>query len=172
MFDEPALDTATGLPIGSRRAHRRRAAHLYGLIVSGSVLAAAPEDLGLGRIALILAGTLAVYWAAETYAHWTATRIVEGRDLLASERREVLADGLPLLAACLVPVCLLLAEALLGVETSVGVTVALVVNVGLLLIVGWNMSRAGGLRGWRHVLATLTTGLLGVAVIALKLALH
>jgi hypothetical protein len=146
------------------RAHRRRAAHLYGLIVCGSVLAAAPEKLGLVRIALAVTGTLLVYWAAETYAFWTAARMQH-------ERRHVVLDGLPLVAAGLVPVLVLLGEAILDVKTSTGVDVALVVNIALLIGVGWNLSSGIGLTGARRVGAALSTGLLGVAMIALKLTL-
>jgi hypothetical protein len=153
------------------RAVRRRAAHLYGLVVAGSVLAAAPEDLGLGRLAVVLAGTLLVYWAAESYAHWIALRTHEGRALTTGERREVLQDGLPLVAACLVPVAVLLVEAVLGVPTETGVRVALFANVVLLVVVGWRMSTAGGLRGGARVLSAAGTGLLGVAMVVLKYTL-
>jgi hypothetical protein len=161
---EPGLD-------GSR-LHRRRASHLYGLIISGSVLASAPKDFGLVRIALAVLGTLVVYWSAETYAHWIASRTVHGRPLTPHEQRVVVADGWPLVAASGAPVGVLLLEQLLGVEVSRGVDIALTVNLVLLIVVGWRMSRAGGLTGWRHVGATLITGLLGIAMIALKLALH
>jgi hypothetical protein len=162
----------TGGGLDGGRLHRRRASHLYGLIISGSVLASAPTHFSLVRIALAVLGTLVVYWSAETYAHWIAARTVHGRDLTGDEKRAVLADGLPLVAACIVPAAVLLVERLLHVEVSRGVDVALAVNVVLLLVVGWRMSRAGGLTGWRRAGSTLITGLLGVAMIALKLALH
>ncbi|MDM7856293.1 hypothetical protein [Cellulomonas alba] len=168
-----AADDAPAEPeLDGGRLHRRRASHLYGLIISGSVLASAPTDLGLAHIALAVLATLVVYWSAETYAHWIAARTVHGRPLTRHEERVVVADGWPLVAASGAPVGVLLVEQLLGVEVSRGVTVALTVNLALLLIVGWRMSRAGGLHGWRHVGATLITGLLGVAMIGLKLALH
>ncbi|WP_282943828.1 hypothetical protein [Cellulomonas endometrii] len=153
------------------RAVRRRASHLYGLVVTGSVLAAAPEDLGLARLAVVLAGTLLVYWAAETYAHWIALRTHEGRPLHPHERREVVQDGLPLVAACLVPVALLVVEAVLGVPTGLGVRLALIANVALLVVVGWRMSTAGGMRGAARVLSAAGTGLLGVAMVVLKYTL-
>jgi hypothetical protein len=153
------------------RAVRRRASHLYGLVVAGSVLAAAPEELGLGRMALVLAGTLTVYWAAESYAHWISLRTHERRRLRPDERREVLADGLPMVAACLVPAGILLVEALLDVPTGTGVRVALVANVVLLVLVGWRMSTAGGLRGIPRMLSAAGTGALGVAMAVLKYTL-
>ena len=61
--------------------HRRQASHLYGLIVSGAVLATAPDDFRLVRVAVLLFGTLVIYWAAETYVHWIAARSVVQRHL-------------------------------------------------------------------------------------------
>lgn len=152
--------------------HRRRASHLYGLVITGSVLAAAPEKFGLVRLAVALVGTLLVYWAAETYAHWIALRSLLGRPLHGHERTEVVQDGLPLVAACLVPVVVLLVEAAVGVETSRGVEIALVINVALLGLVGWNMAGGGGITGWRRLVASILTAFLGLAMVALKLSLH
>ncbi|GAA4626400.1 hypothetical protein [Cellulomonas oligotrophica] len=113
-----------------------------------------------------------MYWATESYTHWIAARAHLGRDLTGPERREVLVDGLPLVAACGVPALVLVAEGVLGVEARTGILLALVVNVGLLVRVGWTMATSGGLRGWRRGSAATGTGLLGVLMIALKLALH
>ena len=153
-------------------SYEQRSAYLYGLIITGSVLAAAPEDHGLVRIAALLGGTLLVYWCAETYAHLIAARTLARRPLHAAERRRVLAEGLPLVSACAIPGAVLLAEALLQVQPSVAVDVALVVNVALLLVIGWRMSTAGGLAGANRLVATAVAGLLGAAMIALKLVLH
>ncbi|MFC8801390.1 hypothetical protein ACFT2C_26965 [Promicromonospora sp. NPDC057138] len=152
--------------------YEQRAAYLYGLIITGSVLAAAPEEGGPVRIAALLGGTLLVYWCAETYANMVAARTVVQRPLRPSERREVLTEGLTLVSACAVPAAVLLAEAVLRVPTSVAVDIALVVNVALLLRIGWRMSTEGGLTGANRLVSTGIAGLLGVAMIALKLLLH
>lgn len=152
--------------------HRRRSAHLLGLIVSGAVLAAAPESYSISRVAAALLGTLAVYWIAETYVHWIASRTIHRRDLTSDERRRIIRDGWPLMAACAVPLAVLLGEALIRVPTALAVNIALAVNTALLFAVGWNMARAGGLRGGGAFGAALVTGLLGVATILLKSGLH
>jgi hypothetical protein len=152
--------------------HRHRAAHLYGLIISGAVLATAPDELRLYRVAIILLCTLAIYWAAETYVHWIAARILVQRDLSREERRKIIADGWPLVAACAVPLTFLAAEAVLGFETAAALDLTLAVNAVLLFIVGWQMGRAGALRGVRLLLSVATTGLLGLALIALKTLMH
>ncbi len=152
--------------------HRRHAAHLYGLIISGAVLASAGDDLRLARVALILLGTLTIYWAAETYVHWIAARTLVQRDLHPDERLRIVRDGWPLVAACVVPLVCLGLEALLGFETSVALNVTLAINAMLLFVVGWQMGRDGGLTGLRQALSAAATGLLGLALIALKTLMH
>jgi hypothetical protein len=152
--------------------HRRQAAHLYGLIVSGAVLATAPEDFRLVRVAVLLFGTLVVYWAAETYVHWIAARSHVQRHLTGAERRAIVRDGWPLVASCAVPIAFLFVEAVLGVETSRALDITLVVNLVLLMGVGWQMSRASGLSGGGLVFSVGVTGLLGGAMILLKTLLH
>lgn len=167
-------DTGVARPSDDQAAdvHRRRAAHLYGLIVSGAVLAAASDEFRLGRIAVVLVVTLLVYWAAETYVHWIALRALVQRDLTAGERRMIVRDGWPLVAACGVPLLFLGLEALVGMETSVALDLTLAVNAVLLFVIGWQMGEEGRLTGMRRVLSAAVTGLLGVALIALKALLH
>ena len=57
-------------------------------------------------------------------------------------------------------------------ETATAVKVALVVNTLLLGLVGWNMGRAGGLRGARLLASSCITALFGVVMIVLKTTLH
>ncbi len=153
-------------------AHRRRASYLYGLIVTGSVLAVAPTSQRLVLVALLVLGTLVVYWAAETYVHWIAARTHLQRPLTREERRGVVRDGWPLVAASAVPLLLLGVEAVLSIETSLAVDLALAVNAGLLFGVGFTMGKAGGLTGGRLVVSAAITGLLGLVMIGLKVALH
>ena len=160
------------VPTETGDLHRRRASHLYGLIVSGAVLATAPEDFRLARVALLLFGTLAIYWAAETYVHWIAARTVKRRDLTRAEQRAIVSDGWPLVSACAVPVAFLVVEGLLDVETSLALDLALVLNTGLLVLVGWQMGVASGLAGFRLALSVGAAGFLGVALIALKSLTH
>lgn len=152
--------------------HRRRAAHLYGLIVTGAVLASAPDDFRLVRVAALLLGTLCVYWAAETYVHWIAARTVLQRGLRPEEGRAIARDGWPLVAACAVPLVLLLLEALAGMTTKTALDLTLAVNAALLFILGWQMSRSSGLTGTRQLLSAASAGLLGVIMIVFKTLLH
>ena len=152
--------------------HRRRAAHLYGLIISGAVLATAPDDFRLLRVAVLLLGTLCIYWFAETYVHLMAARTHLRRMLTGRERRHVVVDGWPLVAASAVPLAALAIEALLGVDTKVALDITLAVNAVMLFLLGWQMGRASGLTGGRLVLAAAVAGLLGVTMIGLKTLMH
>ncbi len=145
---------------------------MYGLIVSGAVLATASDEFPLRRVAVILLITLLIYWAAETYVHWIAARILVQRDLNREERAGLVRDGWPLITACAVPLLFLGIEALLGVETSLALDLTLAVNTALLFGVGWQMGKSGGLTGTRLALSVGATGLLGVALIALKTLMH
>lgn len=152
--------------------HRRRAAHLYGLIISGAVLATAPDELRLVRVALLMLGTLCIYWLAETYVHLMAARTHLRRTLTPRERRHIVVDGWPLVAASGVPLAALAIEALLGFETKVALDITLAVNAVLLFVVGWRMGRVSGLTGGRLVVAAAVAGLLGVTMIGLKTLMH
>jgi hypothetical protein len=167
---ENDLTHIESVPTGD--VHRRSAAHFYGLIISGAVLATAPNEFRLSRVAVILFGTLLIYYAAETYVHWLAARSVVRRDLTPAERRQILSDGWPLVTACAVPVLFLTLEAVLGVETSLALDLALVLNAALLFLVGWRMGRAEDLTGGKLALSVSAAGLLGVALIALKTLMH
>lgn len=165
-------DAAPAEPVQPGDPHRRRAAHLYGLIVSGAVLATAADEFRLARVAIILLCTLAIYWAAETYVHWIALRTLVRRDLTREERRRIISDGWPLMTACAVPLLFLGLEAVFGVETPLALDLTLAVNTVLLFLVGWQMGKAGGLTGVRLALSVGASGLLGVALIVLKTLMH
>src|SRR3954453_10816777 len=66
---------------------RRQGSHLYGLVITGAVLATVNQEFRLARVAVVLLSTLVIYWAAETFVHWTTARTLLQRDLTAAERR-------------------------------------------------------------------------------------
>ena len=152
--------------------HRRRAAYLYGLIVSGAVLATAPDEFRLIRVGVLLLFTLCIYWAAETYVNSMSARSMMHRPLTRPERRMVLMDGWPLVAASAVPLVVLLVEALLGVDTGFALDVTLAVNSMMLFVIGWRLSKLSGLTGIRLVASAALAGMLGVTMILLKTLMH
>ncbi len=151
--------------------HRRRASALYGLIIGGSVLAATTADLRLGFVVVSVLATLAVYWIAETYVHVMTERQMVHHEVDRATVRVIAADGLPLITVSLVPLAVLLVADVMGLSTDRAADVALAANTALLLFGGYRIGRDAGLTGWRLVLSAMLTGLLGLAIVGLKLGL-
>ena len=154
--------------------HRRSAAHLYGLIVTGAVLATASDDFRLSRVAINAdLSMVAIYWSAETYVHWSATRVHLQRDLTPGERLMIVRDGWPLVAACAVPLVALGLEALLGLETAVALDITLALNA-VLLFLTYSVGRWAGTVASPEEAAfsAIAAGFLGVSLIVLKSLLH
>jgi hypothetical protein len=164
------LDDSSSDVVGD--PHRRRASHLYGLIISGAVLATAPTEFRLAHIAWLLLGTLLIYWVAETYVHMMASRTTLRRDLTGPERRSIAVDGWPLVAASAVPLAALAIEAILRVDTEAALEITLAINAVMLFLIGWQMSRVSGLTGVRLVLSSAVAGGLGILMIGLKSLTH
>jgi hypothetical protein len=173
--DEPdPVDPADGSTgIGTEpQTERRLASEIYGLIVASSVLAAGADDDDIAHVSLSVLVTLVVYWLAETYAHVMALRHVRGRRIGWAEARHDLRTGWPLVSASFVPLIAVVIAALLGTSVGTAQTVGLTCATLLLFSSGWIAGRRGGLTGWQRLLgATIAAGF-GVALIALKTALH
>lgn len=151
--------------------HRRRASALYGLIIGGSVLAATTAELRLVRVVISVIATLAVYWIAETYVHVMTARQMARQELDRSEFRAIAADGLPLITISVIPLAVLVVADLLGMTTDRAADVALSANTVLLVYGGYRIGRDAGLTGGRLAISVAVTGLLGLAIVGLKLGL-
>ncbi|MCU1661536.1 MAG: hypothetical protein QOI36_1840 [Pseudonocardiales bacterium] len=149
----------------------RELAHaIHGTVVGSAVMVAASLHGTLGPVVVTVIVTLLVYWATERYADLLAAG-VHGR---ATNHRvaAVLRGGWPMLQSSYAPVVVLLVTSALGAELRAAVLAALVLSTVLLAGLGYAAARRSessvlGALGWAAVSA-----LLGVAVIALKLALH
>jgi hypothetical protein len=126
----------------------------------------------LSLIALSLVATLAVYWVAETYVHLMAERGVERRELSFTTTIAIAKDGLPLITVSAVPLAVLLVAGLLGASTVRAAEFALYADTIVLLVAGYRISRDAGLVGFRLALSVLITGLLGMSMVILKIALN
>ncbi len=151
--------------------HRRRASALYGLIIGGSVLAATTADLRLVRVIVSVVATLVVYWIAETYVHIMTARQMSRHELDKATWRAIAADGLPLITISFIPLAVLVVTDLLGLTTDRAADVALGANTALLLFAGYRIGKDAGLTGNRLALSVTVTGLLGIAIVGLKLGL-
>ena len=158
--------------IGRRWTDEHELAHaIHGTVVGAAVMVAASLHGTLAQVVITVVATLLVYWATERYAELLAAgargRVLDRRSVVAA-----LGRGWPMLESSYIPVIALLIASALGAELRGAVLVALCLSTVLLAGLGYGAARhsgaaRGGALGW-----AAASGLLGVAVIALKLALH
>jgi hypothetical protein len=166
--DEPGRSPSPG--VGRSRRPRRRAAGIYGMIVTASVLASAGSSLGTLPLAVAVFVTLVVYWLAEEYAE-LAELASAGRPLRWQEVRTALKSKWPMVTASYVPLVTLLVARLAGASASTAALIALIVIVVLLLVYGWIAGRALALRRGALIGASLLAGAFGLLMVALKVSL-
>jgi len=158
--------------VSTSRDRRRRAAGIYGTIVTAAVIAAGGNQLNSAQLAVTVVVTLIVYWLAEQYAELLGAHTHDGR--LPSLRlvRSSLAEAWPMVTASFVPVASIGVAVLIGLSPSDAAQAALIVTVVLLIMHGYNAGRVAGLRGRQRVFVTVIAGLLGVAMVILKSVLQ
>ncbi|MET7400012.1 hypothetical protein ABZS66_41665 [Dactylosporangium sp. NPDC005572] len=154
-----------------RATEEGTAAGIYGLIVSGAVMATSHAHSALATALAVLL-TLAVYWSAERYARLVAERIHDGHRPAWPVVRRQLSSGWEIVTASALPLAALVVLDLFGVEQFPAVLLALAGNTALLSLAGWEVGRAGRLSTAERVVSTAVAGSFGVVLVALKAALH
>ena len=101
-----------------------------------------------------------------------AERGVERHELSRATALTIAKDGLPLISVSAVPLVILLVGALAGLTTVRAADLALYANTIVLLVAGYRISRDAGLVGVRLVVSVTISGLLGLAMVGLKIALN
>ena len=148
----------------------RGSAGIYGMVVTGSVLAAAGGHLGTLPLAVAVFSTLVVYWLAEEYAQ-LGEHAGAGRLPTWARIRTDLAAKWPMVSASYLPLLGLLISRLLGAPAATAAYLALGVTVVQLTFYGWTAGRQLELRGATLAVMTVSAALLGVLMIGLKFAL-
>ena len=151
---------------------RSVASGIYGLVVCAATLAAASASGRVSFVAVSVLVTVFVYWAAESYAHLLARRLVKRAALSRHDFEEVFAQGWPLVTASYLPLAALLLASALGRSVAFSINTALAVATVLLVVAGWTVSRASGVRGGRLWVSTAISAGFGLVMIALKNLLH
>lgn len=151
----------------ARSAGRRRAAGIYGAIVTAAILAATS---GLTTAALVVAVvvTLMVYWLAEEYAELLGEQIEDGRLPSPARIGRALADTWPMVTASFLPLAAAVVARLAGATALTAANVGLAVVVLLLGLHSWSAARAARLTGWRLAGAAATAVALGIVMVLLK----
>jgi hypothetical protein len=153
---------------GAKETGRRRAAGIYGAIITAAILAAVGGHLRTGAVVVSVVVTLVVYWLAEEYAELLGEQIAGGRLPGRAYIREALMATWPMVSASFLPLVALLLARVAGATSFTAANVGLVAAVLLLTAHGWRAARAAKLHGRQLLLATSVAALLGLAMIALK----
>jgi hypothetical protein len=150
---------------------RHASGAIYGtLVTAGTILAASEGAQDVVEVGITVVVTLALYWIAHSYAE-----VLGNADAVAPSwkvaTRELAIES-PMVAACIIPLIVLLAaDLLLGATFELAVTIGLCTTVGLLFVWGILAARRAELsRGWA-VISGLVYTFLGVAIVVLKLVL-
>jgi hypothetical protein len=160
---------ATNAP-GGARPSVRRAAGIYGTIVTASVLATAGGSLPTFPLAVAVFFTLVVYWLAEEYAE-LGERASAGRLPTWPHVRLALVAKWPMVTASYIPLVALLVARLLGATTTTSALIGLIVTVSLLMAYGWSAGRSAGLPMLGRIGLTVLAAVLGLLMITLKVAI-
>jgi hypothetical protein len=156
----------------ARDPGRRRAAGIYGTVVTAAVIAAGGNQLSTTELEVTVLVTLVVYWLAEQYAELLGEHTHEGRLPRRDQVRSSLGGAWPMVSASFIPLIALLLARVAGSSAPGAAAIALAVTVVLLIVHGYSAARAAGFTGVRLVAVTGTAGLLGVAMVVLKTLLQ
>jgi hypothetical protein len=146
---------------------RRRAAGIYGAIITAAIFAAS-STLSTAALVAAVVVTLVVYWLAEEYAELLGEQIEDGRLPSMRRIRAALAATWPMVTASFLPLAAAVIARLAGATPVTAANVGLVVVVLLLAAHSWQAGRAARLTGWRLAGAMATAVGLGLVMIVLK----
>jgi hypothetical protein len=152
----------------TRNLGRRRAAGIYGAIVTAAILDTVGGHVSTAALVVSVVVTLLVYWLAEEYAEVLGEQVQGGRLPSRASISEALAATWPMISASFAPLVALVLARLAGASSLTAANVGLVVAVLLLTLHGWLAGRAAQLRGWQLFLATSFAAALGLVMILLK----
>jgi len=154
--------------LSARAPLRRRAAGIYGTIITAAVLAAAGDHVPTLPLAISILVTLLVYWVAEEYAELLGEQLEAGQVPAWPDIRAALAATWPMVSASYIPLLSLVLARLLGASPPNAATAGLVTAIVLLMIYGWSSGRAAHLRGKQQLAITSIAAALGLLMIILK----
>jgi hypothetical protein len=146
----------------------RRAAGIYGTIITAAVLAAAGDHVPTLPLAVSILVTLVVYWLAEEYAEMLGEQLADGQLPTWADIRRALAATWPMVTASYIPLLAVILARVLGAAPPESANVGLVVAIVLLMIYAWSAGRAAHLHGRQLLVITSIAAALGLLMIILK----
>jgi len=147
---------------------RRRAAGIYGAIITAAIIAAAGGKLPTLALAISVLVTLLVYWVAEEYAEVLGEQVTGGELPTMASIRAALSSTWPMVSASYLPLLALVVARLAGASASTAANYGLVAAILLLTFHGWSAGRASRLRGWQLAGVTAIAAALGLVMVVLK----
>jgi len=152
----------------ARLRGRRRAAGIYGSIITAAILAAGGGLLPTDALVIAVVVELIVYWLAEEYAEILGEQAVAGVVPTWQAIGEALASTWPMVTASAAPLAAVVLARVAGASALTAANAGLVVAIVSLMVHGWLAARAAQLRGWPLTVATSIAVGLGLVMILLK----
>lgn len=160
--------TTDSEPRAAGAAGQRRAAGIYGAIITAAIIAAIGEHWQTLPLAVSVVVTLLVYWVAEVYAELLGEHVERGQLPTWRYTRVTLASHWPMVSASYAPLLALVLARLAGASHAAAANAGLAVAVALLIFHGWSIGRAAKLRGRQLLIVTSIAASLGLVMILLK----
>ena len=159
---EAELEPAAG------NAGRRRAAGIYGAIITAAILDTAGGRVSTTALVISVVVTLLVYWLAEEYAELLGEQVAGGKLPSWAYIRGALATTWPMISASYAPLLAVVLARLAGASSLTAANVGLAVAIVLLAIHGWWAGRSAQLHGRQLVAVTSVAVALGLVMVGLK----
>jgi hypothetical protein len=137
-----------GLGPTAKNLGRRRAAGIYGAIITAAILDTAGGHLSTVALVVAVVVTLVVYWLAEEYAELLGEQAEGGALPGWAYIRGALAATWPMVSASYLPLLALVAARLAGASPLTAANVGLIAAMVLLIIYAWLAGRSARLHGW------------------------
>ena len=152
----------------TKNVGRRRAAGIYGAIVTAAILDTVGGHVSTAALVVSVVVTLLVYWLAEEYAEILGEQLEGGRLPTWRDIRGPLAATWPMVSASFIPLLSLVLARLFGASSSGAANAGLATAIVLLVIYAWSAGRAAQLRGRQLLVITLIAAGLGLLMVVLK----
>jgi hypothetical protein len=154
-----------GLALGGEGA-------ITGTVVCTAVIAYGVGHVdSIGQLSLIIVATVGVYWLAHLHALTIGNALNSGHHPVTALRHAFI-ETIPLAAASIIPLAVLLVTHLFGADLSSSAWTALWVSVGLLAVYSYLGGMRGGLDQYGRILSALVGASIGLLVALLKVAIH
>lgn len=145
--------------------------------ITGTVVCAAVIAYGVGhamstaQLSIAIVATVGVYWVAHLHAVTIGSSLTHGHHPVLAFRHAVV-ETVPVAAASIVPLGVLLATRLAGASLGTSAWIALLVTIGLLAAYSYVAGARGGLSTMGRVASAAAGAGVGILVALLKVALH